>query len=217
MAWIEVQSTGSGNMARGMRQVAGFRVRSGCVIGTCKSGLGEEDLCWGKPLDEVHGPLTARTWPGSRPAGQRCIRCRRRLMEQAAAEWEHLSACAVGHPAEGADTREASREDVLQEAAQELFAGEPHDALLAAVGIVLPAEGDLIICNRKQSMVRDGGTMNVTGQIVQHMFRSAKGWLGIDDPVLLNERAQKDSEVLLLGQRHALAVEPEFVAAKSPS
>src|SRR5260370_15614039 len=100
MAWIEVQSTGSGNMARGMREVAGLRVRSGCVIGTCKSGFGEEDLCWGKPLDEVHGPLAARTWPGSRPAGQRCIRCRRRLMEQAAAEWEHLSACAVGHPAE---------------------------------------------------------------------------------------------------------------------
>src|SRR5258706_8532969 len=95
MAWIEVQSTGSGNMARGMRQVAGFRVRSGCVIGTCKSGFGEEDLCWDKPLDEVHGPLAARTWPGSRLTGQRRICCRRRLMEQAAAEWEHLSACAV--------------------------------------------------------------------------------------------------------------------------
>jgi hypothetical protein len=84
-------------------------------------------------------------------------------MEQAAAEGEHLSACTVGHPAEIADTREAPGQDVLQEAAQELFAGEPHDALLAAVGIVLPAEGDLIICNREQSMVRDGDAMRVKG------------------------------------------------------
>jgi hypothetical protein len=105
----------------------------------------------------------------------------------------------------------------LEETAQELFAGEPHDALLAAVGIVLPAEGDLILCNREQAMVRDGDAMSVTGQIVQHMFRSAKGRLGIHDPVLLNERAQKGREVLLLGQRHALAVEPELVAAKSAS
>src|SRR6267154_5647206 len=104
MAWIEVQSTGSGSMARGMRQVAGLRVRSGCVIGTCKSGFGKEDLCCGTPLDDVHGPLAARTWPGSRLAGQRCIGCRRRLMEQAAAEWKHLSACTVGHPAEVADS-----------------------------------------------------------------------------------------------------------------
>src|SRR5260370_42713951 len=104
-------------MGRGMREVGGLRVRSGCVIGTCKSGFGEEDLCWGKPLDEVHGPLAARTWPGSRPAGQRCIRCRRRLMGQAAAEWEHLSACAVGHPAEVADTPAASTQSVLPEAA----------------------------------------------------------------------------------------------------
>src|SRR5258708_31373954 len=95
-------------MAGGMRQVAGLRVRSGCVIGTCKSGFGKEDLCWGKPLDEVHGPLAARTWPGSRLAGQRCIRCRRRLMEQAAAEWEHLSACAVGEPSACRKVRKSS-------------------------------------------------------------------------------------------------------------
>src|SRR5260370_33034109 len=107
MAWIEVQSTGSGSMARGMRQVAGFRVQSGCVIGICKSGFGKEDLCCGKPLDDVHGPLAARTWPGSRLAGQRCIGCRRRLMEQAAAEGKHLSACRVGPPPEVAHTREA--------------------------------------------------------------------------------------------------------------
>src|SRR5258708_19696070 len=100
MAWIEVQSTGSGSMAGGMRQVAGLSVRSGGVIGTCRSGFGKEDLCCGKPLDEVHGPLAARTWPGSRLTGQRCIRCRRRLMDQATAEGDHLPSCTVAHPSE---------------------------------------------------------------------------------------------------------------------
>ena len=87
----------------------------------CKSGFGKEDLSCGKPLDDVHGPLTARTWPGSRLTGQRCIRCRRRLIEQAAAEGDHLSACTVGHPSEVADAGEAPGQDVLQEAAQELL------------------------------------------------------------------------------------------------
>jgi hypothetical protein len=54
-------------------------------------------------------------------------------------------------------------------------------------------------CTKNGVFTKFDAPMSVTGQIVQHMFRSAKGRLGIHDPLLLNERAQKGSEVPLLG------------------
>ena len=64
-------------------------------------------------------------------------------MEQVTAEWQHVGSSAVGEEAEVADAGKASRQDMLDEAAQELCGGKCHGALLAAVGIVLPAEADL--------------------------------------------------------------------------
>ena len=79
-------------------------------------------------------------------------------------------------------------ENMEQESAQELICGNRHDLLLAAVGIVFPAKRDAIILESHQTMVGDGDAMGVAGQIVQHMFGTAEGWLGVDDPVLAEER-----------------------------
>jgi hypothetical protein len=57
-------------------------------------------------------------------------------------------------------------------------------------------------------MVGDGDAMSVTGQIVKDMFRSAERWLGIDDPVLLKERAQESSKGPFVVERQALGEEP---------
>lgn len=64
-------------------------------------------------------------------------------------------------------------------------------------------------------MVGDGNAMGVAGQIMKDVFWSAEGWFGIDDPVLLEQSAQKHSEVFFLRQWHAFAVEPELVVAES--
>src|SRR5260370_42151327 len=66
-------------------------------------------------------------------------------------------------------------------------------------------------------MVGDGHAMGVAGQVVKDVFGSAKGLLGIDDPVLLKERAQKGRGGLFVVERKALAVERELVVAKSAS
>ena len=79
----------------------------------------------------------------------------------------------------------------MQEAAQELLCGNRHDLLLAAMGIVLPAEGDSIILKRDQSMVGDGDAVRIAGEIVQNMLGTAEGWLGIDHPVLAKELSEK--------------------------
>ena len=59
-------------------------------------------------------------------------------MGQSAAEWQHLGPSAVGEEAEVADAGQASRQHMLYEAAQELFSGKCHGALLAVASIVLP-------------------------------------------------------------------------------
>jgi hypothetical protein len=71
-----------------------------------------------------------------------------------------------------------------KEAAQKLLGGEGHLSLLIAVGIVLPAEGDLILLEGHKTVVGDGHAMGIAGKITQHMMGAAEGGLGIDDPVL---------------------------------
>src|ERR1700678_3688669 len=63
-------------------------------------------------------------------------------------------------------------------------------------------------------MVGDGDAMRVASQIVQHMLGPAEGWLGIDDPVLLIERAQEDGEALLVVKWHALTEEVQLIVDK---
>src|SRR5260370_28053836 len=201
------------------RQVegSGLNMRSGRVIVTYRSSFGEEYLSGSKSLDKIHGALAARARPCGWLRGGGCICCRRRLVEQAAAERKQPSTGAVGQPAEVGDAGEASGQDVLYEAAQELLRRERHGALLAAMRVVLPAEGDSGVGDGEQAMVGDGDTMGVTREIVQHMLGSAEGRLGIDDPVLLEQGAQEGGEGLFVVERRALAAERELAVAKSAS
>jgi hypothetical protein len=38
-----------------------------------------------------------------------------------------------------------------------------------------------------EAVVGDGDAMGVTGEIAEHMMRTAEGWLGVDDPVLTEQ------------------------------
>ena len=95
-----------------------------------------------------------------------------------------------------ADADQALGQDVDQEASQELLRRDGHDLLLATGSVVLPAEGDSILLERYEAMVGDGDTVSVAGQIMENMFRSSKGRLGIDDPLLGKQLAQELPEAL---------------------
>ena len=83
-----------------------------------------------------------------------------------------------------------------QESPQKLLCGNGHDLLLAAVGIILPSERHSIILEANESMVGDGNAMGIARQIMQNMFWTAEGRLGVDDPVLSEELAQKPAEAM---------------------
>jgi len=70
---------------------------------------------------------------------------------------------------------------------RKLICGNGHDLLLAAVGIISPAEGDAIVLEGHEAMAGNGDAMRVARQVVENMFGAAEGWLGVDHPVLLAE------------------------------
>ena len=107
--------------------------------------------------------------------------------EQALAEGQEGGATAIGQEAERADADKAAGQDVKQEAAQELLGTERHPSLLISVGIILPAESNLIMLEGHEAVVGDGYAMGVAGEITQHMMGTAEGWLGVDDPVLTEQ------------------------------
>ena len=89
---------------------------------------------------------------------------------------------------------------VDQESPQKLLRGNGHDLLLAAVGIILPSERHSIILKCDESMVGDRDSMGIAREIMQNMFGPTEGWLGVDDPVLLEKLSQKPAEATWLGQ-----------------
>ena len=75
------------------------------------------------------------------------------------------------------DAHESSGEHVQKETPQELRGGKSHLALLATVGIVLPAKGDTLLIEGQQAMIGNGHAMGVTPQIAQHLKGPPKAGL----------------------------------------
>ena len=99
------------------------------------------------------------------------------------AQVQRLSAIAAGKQSEVADLDEAGRQDMKQEAANELDRVEGHDAAAVAMTGVPPSEAHLSVVEAEQSSVGDGNSVCVAGQVLQHMLGSAERGLGIDHPL----------------------------------
>ena len=111
----------------------------------------------------------------------------RNSAEQLAAASEGGLPSSVGEEAEVADADQSFGQNVKKKSTQELIGRNGHDLVLAAVSIVSPAEGDAIVLEGHETMVGDGYSMGVAGQVVENVLGSAEGWLGVDHPVLLAE------------------------------
>ena len=135
--------------------------------------------------------------------------------EQALAEGQEGGATAIGQEPERADADKAARQDVKQEAAQELLGTERHPSLLISVGIILPAESNLVMLERHEAMVGDGYAMGIAGEIAEHMVGTTEGRLGVDDPVLTEQGAQEGAEGLFVFQRLENSSEGELVLLES--
>ena len=88
------------------------------------------------------------------------------------------------------DAVEPGRQNVEQEAADELVGRECHDPLAsgAIVAIILAAEGDAGFVETYQPLVRDGDAVGIAGEICEHCFGAGEGRLGVDHPALVTDR-----------------------------
>ena len=68
--------------------------------------------------------------------------------------------------------------------------------MLAGLSVVLPAEGDAIVLEADEAMVGDGDAVGVAGKIVENVFGSTEGRLGVDDPILPKELPQEALEMV---------------------
>jgi hypothetical protein len=101
-------------------------VAGSCGVLVSRRGT-KQQLGRGESFDDMHGSAADRAVPER----VRMVGCRRWgrsgdlccSLEQAEAEWQEGGALPVGEEAEVADAHEAARQQVKQEAAQELFDG----------------------------------------------------------------------------------------------
>jgi len=136
-------------------------------------------------LDDDHATAAAWAWRtriGWRSGFFGLGRCRHR--EQLPGKGDIGLAAGAGEQAVVTDTVEALRQNMKQEATDELVGAERHGAL--AVGtvaaIVLVAKGDAGLVERDEPAVRDGDAVGVARQIGEDRFRPGEGRLGVDHP-----------------------------------
>ena len=112
-----------------------------------------------------------------------------------------------------ANLDEAGRQDVKQEAADELDRVERQELLLISVGRVSPAEGHVAMVHLQQAAIGDGHPVRIASQILEDMLGIAEGCLGIDHPVQALELSEEPIELSRLLESSEGAAKPEFVAA----
>jgi hypothetical protein len=78
------------------------------------------------------------------------------MQQQEPALRKQSRSTAVGQESEKANANEAAGQNVEKEASQELLRGKRHLSLLAAVGIILPAESHLVIVEGHVAVIGDG-------------------------------------------------------------
>ena len=121
---------------------------------------------------------------------------------------------AIGEESEVANAMEAVGQGVEQEASDELVGRQAHDLDGAAVAIVLPGEGDMIVIAGSDAAVGDGDAMGVAAEIGENLRRSAERLLGVDDPIDAPHGGQMGGERDGIGQMREIAEEAEALGVE---
>ena len=81
-----------------------------------------------------------------------------------------------------ADTNEATRQHMEQEAAHKLVDVKSQESLFVFVSGVSPAERYLVILEGNEPVIGDRNSMSVGAEIAQHLIGSTERWLAVDHP-----------------------------------
>ena len=96
---------------------------------------------------------------------------------------DELAATAIRLKAEVSDTDKAARQDVEEEAADEIAGAHGHDSFDVSSAPITIAKGDHAVLQGQEAFVADGDAMRVPTQIAQHLLGAGHGRLAVDDPL----------------------------------
>ena len=74
-----------------------------------------------------------------------------------------------------------------EEPSDELIGLESHGLLFIAIGVVPPAEGDIVVLDIEDTVIADSDPMGISAQIFKDTFGPIKRRLTIDNPLLMVE------------------------------
>src|ERR1035437_4550493 len=125
---------------------------------------------------------------------------RNRHAQQLAASVQFFFPEAIALEAVIADAEEAMRQNMEQKTTDEFLCGKGHRSLLAMVPIILVSEAHLTVFDVQQAMIGDGDAMGVATDVIQHLFWSGEGTLGIDHPFGLPYRFEIASKLAVIAK-----------------
>jgi len=135
----------------------------------------DEELGDGEAVDNLHGSAAERTVPvwGSGERGRRVGACCGLigLLEQSETEWKKLGSPPVIKKSEVADAHKTARQQVQEEASQELIDGQSHEPLLVAVGGVAPAKN----YGQSEAILEIRLSSNSVGNLLRRVRITGKG------------------------------------------
>jgi hypothetical protein len=121
--------------------------------------------------------------------------------QQRAALREFRLPHAVGQEAEVPQPVEPVRRDVEHQPPQEFDGVQGQRAQAMATLVILGAEGHLAVLQGHETMVGNGHTVGIAGQVLQDMPRVWEGFFGVDHPLLIVQGGEELLPRSRLGER----------------
>ena len=109
---------------------------------------------------------------------------------------------------------EVGRQDVEQEAPDELLGGQCHRPEAVLLAVVLPAEADVAVLDGEDAAVGDGHAVGVAAEVGEDTGGAVEGRLGVDDPVGLAQGLEVALEGGGVGERGEGAGEAQAALAE---
>jgi len=122
----------------------------------------------------------------------------------------------VGQKSKVPDPNEPPWKDMLHEPAKELAGAYRHLALLVAVSVVFPPEGDMVAIDCEQTMIADRYAVRVSPQVPKHLGRASHSGLCVDHPILSKQGMEEGLEPRSVPQVRAGTEELQLLPAIRP-